>query len=78
MVFLGVLYGDEPAKARAFLSASGSAYPTLDDPEGAMAVDYGVAGVPETFFIDRDGQIVRKISGPVSAVALAETLEGML
>ena len=78
VVFLGVLYGDEVPKARAFLKDNGEAYPTLDDPEGAMAVDYGVAGVPETFFIDPEGRIVRKVSGPLTSSVLTETLEPML
>lgn len=78
VVFLGVLYGDEPNKASAFLKKNGSAFPTLVDPEGAMAVDYGVAGVPETFFIDAEGQIVLKVSGPVSHAVLVETVEGLL
>jgi len=78
VIFLGVLYGDEPAKARAFLKKNGEAYPTLEDPQGGMAVDYGVAGVPETFFIDAEGRIVRKVSGPVDAGTLTSTVESML
>ncbi|MCP4810789.1 MAG: TlpA family protein disulfide reductase [Proteobacteria bacterium] len=78
VVFLGVLYGDTEAAARPFLKKNGSTYPTLLDPDGATAVDYGVAGVPETFFIDGDGMIVRKVAGPVSADVLITTLEGML
>ena len=78
VVFLGVLYGDEPSKARAFLQKQGNAYPTLVDLEGRTAVDYGVAGVPETFFIGKDGQIVKKVSGAVTMLVMVETLEGML
>jgi cytochrome c biogenesis protein CcmG/thiol:disulfide interchange protein DsbE len=63
--FYGVLYGDEPQKARRFLQQQGSAYPILVDPGGRMAIDYGVTGVPETFFIDRNGVIAAKFSGPV-------------
>jgi cytochrome c biogenesis protein CcmG/thiol:disulfide interchange protein DsbE len=63
--FYGVLYGDEPAKAKVFLKRNGSAYPTLEDPGGRMAIEYGVAGVPESFFIDRQGVIRHKFSGPI-------------
>ncbi len=63
--FFGVLYGDNPAKARAYLKGAGSAYPTLMDPTGAIAAAYGVTGVPETFFID-DTQVMRyRHNGPV-------------
>lgn len=78
VVFLGVLYGDEPDKARDFLTKRGAAYPTLVDPEQHTAIDFGVAGVPETFFLDGNGQIVRKVSGPVSVDVILETLEPML
>ncbi len=64
--FYGVLYGDTEANALRYLKAHDSAYPTIVDPEGRLAIEYGVAGVPETFFIDRQGQIRHKVSGPVS------------
>lgn len=78
VVFLGVLYGDEADKANAYLKKHGKAYPTLLDPAQRTAIDYGVGGVPETFFIDRQGQIVRKVSGPVSPDVLVTTLEALL
>ena len=42
------------------------------------AIAYGVAGVPETFFIDKTGTIVRKVSGPVSQEIMVTTLEEIL
>lgn len=78
VVFLGVLYGDEPEKAASFLLKNGSAYPTLIDATQRTAIDYGVAGVPETFFIDPQGRIARKVVGPVSPDQVVETLEAML
>ena len=44
------------------------------DDAGRVAIDYGVAGVPETYVIDGQGRIARKFVGPVSAAALAEVL----
>ena len=38
-----------------------------------MAIDYGVAGVPETFFLAPDGTILHKQVGPVTT-AMIETL----
>ncbi|MGB0638170.1 MAG: TlpA family protein disulfide reductase [Myxococcota bacterium] len=76
--FVAVLYQDEAAKARAFLSRAGSYWPTLEDPGGRTAISYGVAGVPETFFIDQDGVIVRKVAGPVSQEIMVSTLEQLL
>lgn len=76
--FVAVIYQDDVSKVRAFLNRSGSHWPTLEDPGGRTAIAYGVAGVPETFFIDKDGVIVRKVSGPVSQPVMVSTLEGML
>ena len=76
--FVGVLYGDEPEAAQRFLQRSPSVFPTVLDPGGRMAVDYGVAGVPETFFLDADGRIIRKVAGAVSAPVLVETLDAIL
>jgi len=65
VVFLGVVYSDEPDKARRYLDEQGTAYPHLVDPDGRVALDYGVGGVPETYFIDRTGRIVQKVAAPL-------------
>ena len=74
--FLGVLYSDEPSKAKVYLKRARSAYPTLVDPDGAVAVDYGVAGVPESFFIDESGTILHKQVGQLYGPELIAFLEG--
>jgi cytochrome c biogenesis protein CcmG/thiol:disulfide interchange protein DsbE len=76
--FLGILYGDEADKARAYLAREGQAYPTLLDPGQRTGIDYGVGGVPETFFIGRDGTIVRKYTGPIPWTDMVEILEELL
>jgi len=72
VVFLGVIYEDEEAKAQAFLKERASPYPSLMDPEARTAIAYGVFGVPETFFIDAQGQIVEKYVGPLQRSTIAE------
>jgi len=64
--FVGVIYQDEPAKAASYLAREGTAYPHLFDPQGTLSIDYGVSGVPETYFVDEAGVIVHKQIGPVS------------
>jgi cytochrome c biogenesis protein CcmG/thiol:disulfide interchange protein DsbE len=78
VTFLGVIYADDVNKARAYLDATGTTYPHLLDPGGHTAIDYGVAGVPETFFIAPNGTIALKYSGPVSVSLLTGVLEPML
>jgi len=77
VVFLGVLYGDEPAKAQRYLARAGAAYPTLVDPAQRTAMDFGVGGVPETFFIDRQGQIVKKVAQPISMGEISHWVEAI-
>ena len=72
--FVGVVFNDTEQKIQAFLDQRGSAYPTLLDEQGKTAVAYGVGGVPETFFLDRNGQIVAKYSGPLSTEELQANL----
>ena len=43
-----------------------------------LAVDFGVFGIPETFFVDRTGTIVAKIAGPVNRALLSRVLDAML
>ena len=63
--FLGVVYDDEEARVRSFLAERGQAYPSLVDDGARTAIAYGVAGVPETYFIDGAGRISAKYSLPL-------------
>jgi len=69
--FLGIVYDDEEARATSFLKQRGSSYPSLMDEGGRTAIVYGVAGVPETYFIDASGKVVSKYAGPLSPEVLA-------
>lgn len=74
VAFFGVVYQDEEQRIADFLQRQGSAYPTLVDPGSKAAIAYGIAGVPETYFIDPRGTIVDKWSGPLTQDALDERL----
>jgi cytochrome c biogenesis protein CcmG/thiol:disulfide interchange protein DsbE len=78
--FVGVVYQDEPAAAVDYLDQLGwgPGYLYVLDPGSRAAVEFGVYGVPETFFVDGEGRIVDKITGPATAGALAATLDGIL
>jgi cytochrome c biogenesis protein CcmG/thiol:disulfide interchange protein DsbE len=73
--FLGVVYDDEEARIRDFLSQVGTAYPSLLDVNGRTAIAYGVYGVPETYFIDAQGQIVHKYTGPLDDATMRDGLD---
>lgn len=71
--FVGLLYNDTPEAGRAWLQEmGGQAYPSVLDPGARTAIAYGVYGVPETYFIGRDGRVAHKHTGPVSERVLEE------
>jgi cytochrome c biogenesis protein CcmG/thiol:disulfide interchange protein DsbE len=72
--FLGVVYEDEEDRVGDFLARQGSAYPSLMDDAGKTAMAYGVYGVPETFFVDAQGRIAAKYTGPLRPDVLAAHL----
>lgn len=63
LLVVGVDTQDLEAPARALLREFRITYPTLRDPDGAVARRFGTTGVPETFFIGRDGRIHGKFPG---------------
>jgi cytochrome c biogenesis protein CcmG/thiol:disulfide interchange protein DsbE len=64
-VMLGVDYQDKPDDARRYLEVYGAPWLNVRDLKGAISIDYGVYGVPETFVIDRQGIIRHKQIGPI-------------
>ena len=76
--FVGIAVWDRPGDARDHIEDYGVTYLNILDPNGAMAVSYGVRGIPEKFFIDAEGRIVRKLIGPVTAEEMRTILDGLL
>jgi len=78
LLVLGVNTQDLETPARAFLREFHITYPNVRDPEGSTARLFGATGVPETFFIDREGRIRGKFPGaevrPSAWRAAAEAL----
>jgi len=60
VMLLGVVYQDSRANAERFLAEYGGDWTHVIDPAQRTAIDYGVYGVPETYFIGRDGLISLK------------------
>ena len=48
-----------------FMKKSGLTFPALIDSKGAIKTVYGITGVPESFIIDQQGILIKKIIGPV-------------
>lgn len=79
LVIVGVVYQDTVADARGFLARYGDGgWPNLLDPDGRLAIDYGVTGPPESFFIDAAGVVRYKQYGAVTPAVLDEQLPNLL
>jgi cytochrome c biogenesis protein CcmG/thiol:disulfide interchange protein DsbE len=71
----GINQKDVPANARAFLAELGNPYNAIGaDVNGRVSIDWGVYGVPETFIVDKDGVILFKHVGPLSADAVEKEI----
>jgi cytochrome c biogenesis protein CcmG/thiol:disulfide interchange protein DsbE len=72
---VGIVYQDSADGARGFLARYGDGgWPDLLDPSGRIAVDLGVTGPPETFFVDGTGIVRFRHVGPLNEQVLAEQL----
>jgi thiol-disulfide isomerase/thioredoxin len=65
MVAVSIDEGGVPA-IEAFFKESGFSLPVYTDTDGKAARTYGVTGVPETFVIDKNGILVKKVIGPLA------------
>ena len=70
VVLVGVVFDDADSSARRFLAQSGAAWPAVTDPDGQIALDYGVRGPPETFLVSPDGVVTAHFDGPVTSAGL--------
>ena len=77
-VMLGVNYQDELPDAQQYLKTYGSSFQHVRDVKGALAIDYGVYGVPETFVIDQQGLIQYKWVGPIVGPVYTNLVEKVI
>ena len=61
---------DPEDQARAFLDEFGVSYPNVFDTQGFSGIDYGVSGIPVTFFVDREGIVERRFVGTLTEGSL--------
>ena len=79
LVMIGIAIQDTPNKAKTFARQFGKTYLLgLDDDAGNIALDYGIYGVPETFFIDREGNIFHKTIGIVTTELMEKLFKPFL
>jgi cytochrome c biogenesis protein CcmG/thiol:disulfide interchange protein DsbE len=74
VAFVGIAVNDEDRPAKDFIAQYGKTYHLGSDVDGSVAVDYGLYGVPETFFIGPDGTILSRYIGPLTTADLDQRI----
>ena len=75
LVIVGINEEDVSKDARRFARRAGLTYPLVRDKSGELRDDYRLRGYPETFVIDRRGDVVEHVAGPVHRGELRERFE---
>jgi cytochrome c biogenesis protein CcmG/thiol:disulfide interchange protein DsbE len=78
MTLVGIDIQDKEEPAKRFIVQFSLTFPNAPDPAGRVSVDYGVYGVPETFFIDRAGRIRAKHVGAVTDAIFSANVDRLL
>ena len=75
VVFLGIDYQDTNNNSLSFLQSNNITYQTVVDADGSVSTKYGVASLPDTIFINRDGTVMSKVARQLTAQALSSGLQ---
>lgn len=75
VAFLGINYQDSHEGARAFLDTFSIRFPSVFDPSGAVAREFGLRGIPVTVILDRDGAEIFRRVGTLTESELVAALE---
>ena len=75
IVFIGIDFQDTAKDGGNFLQKYGITYANVLDATGSIAISYGVTGVPETIFINRQGVVVSRVIGELTGQTLQSNLQ---
>ncbi|MDP6647203.1 MAG: TlpA disulfide reductase family protein [Dehalococcoidales bacterium] len=78
VIFIGVNTQDSEADAQTFITEFSITYPNGPDVDGKITIDYGVSGLPVTFFTNREGRITNLWVGAISEGLLIAHIEEIL
>lgn len=78
VVFVGLNMQDARSDARHFLREFRVSYPNVREPGDATARAWGTTGLPETFFLSRDGRVVAHVVGLIREPQMRVGLEAAM
>lgn len=72
-------YKDTATGARRFLNEKDNPYRTLGvDASGRAAMEIGVYGVPETFVLNEQGHVIKRITGPLTPERIEKDIRPLM
>jgi cytochrome c biogenesis protein CcmG/thiol:disulfide interchange protein DsbE len=78
VMFIGVDTQDTEERGREFLDQFKLSFPNGLDPRSRIGIDYGIFGIPETFFIRPDGTLSYRHTGEITLEQLERQIEVLL
>jgi cytochrome c biogenesis protein CcmG/thiol:disulfide interchange protein DsbE len=78
LVVVGVLSGDRPTAARAFVRRHRASWPVGLDPDATTAGRWGAVGLPHTWFVRADGTLASHQLGELTRASLDRQLAEIL
>ena len=73
--FLGIDTQDGIVPAQRLIEETGVTYDLVRDPDAAAFAAFGVRGMPSTFFVGPDGELLARHTGPLTAEDLRAQIE---
>ena len=78
VIILGINVQDGEKEAQRYISEFGVTFFNALDLDGDITVDYGVTGLPVTFFINEEGFVIGRWVGSISELKLDSWVSGLL
>lgn len=75
VILIGIAVWDRPEDSMEFMQQYNFNFTNLSDQRGSVLIDYGVYGVPETYFIGPDGTLNGKYRGPLESAGHIHELQ---
>jgi cytochrome c biogenesis protein CcmG, thiol:disulfide interchange protein DsbE len=77
VILIGIYMQYIRSDGLSFLQKYNITYLNVVDPSGAVAINYGVSGVPETIFIDRHSVVIHKVIGELTEQTLQSNIRSI-
>ena len=79
LYLIGINHKDKVGDALKYLSTNNNPYDYVGiDNKGSIGFEFGVAGLPETFLVNKSGQIIYKYIGPLTKKVIKSEIKILL